>query len=185
MDDKKIIELFFARSEQAIAEVKIKYGGLCHEISFNILRNESDVQECTNDVYLALWNTIPPANPDPFAAYIARFTRNQSIKRYHQNTAKKRNSFYDVALEELENCIPTGDSIEDLLDAEELALHINFFLGTLSKKNRIIFIRRYYFSDSVSDIAKKMKIDARKVTLSLSRSREKLRKYLAAKGESI
>ena len=185
MDDNKIIELFFARSEQAITEIKMKYGGLCHEISFNILRNESDVQECTNDIYLALWDTIPPAKPDPLAAYIARITRNQAIKRYHQNTAKKRNSFYDVALEELENCIPTEDSIEDLLDAKELALYINHFLSTLSKKNRIIFIRRYYFSDSVSDIAKKMKIDARKVTLSLSRSREKLRKYLFTKGVSI
>ena len=182
MDDKKIIELFFARSEQAITEVKIKYGGLCHEISFNILRNESDVQECTNDVYLALWDTIPPAKPDPLAAYIARITRNQAIKRYHYNTAKQRNSIYDVALSELEDCIPCRESVEDCMDTAELSQYIDAFLDSLPQKNRVIFVRRYFFSDSVSDIAKIMDLDARKVTLSLYRTREKLKKYLVKKG---
>ena len=182
MDDKRIIELFFARSEQAITEVQIKYGWLCREISVNILRSESDAEECANDVYLALWNTIPPAHPDPLVTYVARVARNQSIKRYHKNTAKKRNSHYDTALSELEGCIPDGETVEELFRAEELATHFDAFLDTLSKKNRVIFVRRYYFSEPVAEIAKKMHMEPRKVTLSLSRTREKLKQYLQKKG---
>ncbi len=185
MDDKKIIELFHSRSEQAIAEVQIKYGALCREISLNILKNESDAQECVNDTYLALWDTIPPKEPDPFITYIVRIVRNLSIKRYYYNTAKKRNSIYDVTLSELENCIPTLETVEKSCSTKELAAHIDNFLDTLSPKNRVIFIRRYYFSDSVSDIAKKMHMEPRKVTLSLSRCRDKLKKYLTKKGVSL
>jgi len=185
VDDNKIIQLFFQRSEQAIMEVQIKYGGLCHEISFNILKNESDTQECINDVYLALWNTIPPERPDPFVSYVARVARNQSIMRYHHNTAKKRNSHYDTALSELEDCIPSSETVEELIRAKELAAHFDAFLGSLSKKNCVIFIRRYYFSESVADIAKRMHMEPRKVTLSLSKSREKLKKYLLKKGVAL
>ena len=114
--------------------------------------------------------------------YVARVARNQSIKRYHKNTAKKRNSHYDTALSELEGCIPDGETVEELFRAEELATHFDAFLDTLSKKNRVIFVRRYYFSEPVAEIAKKMHMEPRKVTLSLSRTREKLKQYLQKKG---
>ena len=182
MDDKHIIKLFHERNENAIAEVQTKYGALCHNISRNILHSDADSEECVSDTYLVLWNTIPPTQPDSLVAYIARIAQNLSTKRYHYNTAKQRNSIYDVALSELEDCIPCRESVEDCMDTAELSQYIDAFLDSLPKKNRVIFVRRYFFSDSVSDIAKIMDLDARKVTLSLYRTREKLKKYLVKKG---
>ena len=101
MEDKQIIELYFNRSEQAIEETSSKYGKLTRSVSFRIVRNEEDTDECESDTYMALWNTIPPENPDPFAAYICRLARNISIKKLRYNTADKRNSFYDVSIGEL------------------------------------------------------------------------------------
>ena len=102
MEDCKIIDLFFDRSEEAITELAKKYGGVCYRIARNILNNSSDAEECVNDAYLGAWNSIPPREPNPLAAYLCRIVRNLSVKKYHANTAVKRNSFYDVALEELE-----------------------------------------------------------------------------------
>ena len=102
MDDKKIIELFYERSEQAITELSKKYGLLCEKIADNILNNHLDAEECVNDAYLAVWNTIPPQNPDSLVSYVCRIVRNQAIKKYHENTALKRNSIYDTSLDELE-----------------------------------------------------------------------------------
>ena len=102
MEDEKIIELFFDRSEQAIKEVDSKYGRTCHNISFNILHNELDAEECVNDAYLGAWNTIPPARPNPLLTFLCKIVRNISLKRYELNTAIKRNSTYDIAMDELE-----------------------------------------------------------------------------------
>ena len=121
MDDRKIIELFFKRSEQAIMELSNKYGAVCTKVAFNILNNKQDTEECVNDAYLRAWNTIPPQNPNPLISYICRIVRNLAIKKYHSNTALKRNSIYDVALDELENCFPSAVSAETELDAKELA----------------------------------------------------------------
>lgn len=103
MDDSKIIELFYERSEQAIIELSKKYGTVCTKIAFNILNNTQDTEECVNDAYLGTWNTIPPQNPNPLLSYVCRIVQNLAIKKYHTNTAAKRNSIYDVALDELEN----------------------------------------------------------------------------------
>ena len=185
MEDVKIIDLFFGRSEQAIAALSEKYGDLCHKVSYNILRDELDAEECVNDAYLGVWNTIPPQNPNPLITYLCRIVRNLSVKRYHYNTAQKRNSYYDAALEELENCIPAATTVEAELEAKELALILDEFLDTLDQENRVMFMRRYWFSESVSDIASLFSMNSHTVTVKLSRIRDKLRNYLTERGVYI
>jgi RNA polymerase sigma-70 factor (ECF subfamily) len=185
MDDSKIIELFFERSEQAIVELSSKYGNICQKVAVNILKNIPDAEECVNDAYLGAWNTIPPQKPSPLLTYICRIVRNISIKRYHQNTAKKRNSYYDVARDELENCLPTATTVEDEVNANELSVFFDDFLDTLDKTNRVMFVRRYWFSDSISDIATMFNMDNRNITVRLSRTRKKLKQYLIEKGVQI
>ncbi|MBQ2737211.1 MAG: sigma-70 family RNA polymerase sigma factor [Clostridia bacterium] len=185
MDDSRIIELFFERSEQAIVELSKKYGETLRKIALNILKNNPDAEECVNDAYLGAWNTIPPENPNPLLTYICRIVRNISIKRYHRNTTKKRNSYYDVALDELEACLSSGSTVYDELNAKELTDLLDEFLSGLDKTNRIMFVRRYWFSDSISDIATKLKMNNHAVTVRLSRTRDKLRRFLSKKGVTI
>ena len=178
MDDEKIIELFFNRSEQAIEEVDKKYGKTCHNISYNILHNKLDAEECVNDAYLGAWNAIPPAKPNPLLTYLCKIVRNLSLKRYEFNTAIKRNSTYDVAMEELDACLASSSTVEDEIETKELARIIESFLDTLSKENRVIFLQRYWFSDSYSDIAQKVGISEKSVSVRLARIRKKMREYL-------
>ncbi|NLE14203.1 MAG: hypothetical protein GX628_11070 [Clostridiales bacterium] len=111
MDDSKIIELFFERSEQAIIELSKKYGSICDRVAYNILNNRSDAEECVNDAYLAVWNAIPPQRPDPLLSYVCRIVRNLALKKYHANTALKRNSMYDVCLDEIVDCFSSSVSV--------------------------------------------------------------------------
>lgn len=143
MDDRKIIALFFERNEQAVKELSEKYGAVFTKVAYNILNNRQDAEECINDAYLAAWNTIPPHNPNPLLSYVCRIVRNLAIKKYHANTAAKRNSIYDAELDELENCFPSSESAEDKLNAAETARIIDGFLETLDKQSRIMFVRRY------------------------------------------
>lgn len=182
LDDRKIIELFYERSEQAIMELSKKYGSVCTKIAYNILNNKQDAEECVNDAYLGAWNTIPPQNPNPLVSYVCRIVRNLAIKKYHSKAAAKRNSIYDVALDELENCFPASGSVEEKLDAKELARNIDAFLETLSQDNRIMFVRRYWYSDSIDELAKLFSISNHNISVRLSRTREKLKKYLLQKG---
>lgn len=178
MEDEKIIELFFNRSEQAIEEVDKKYGKTCHNISYNILHNMLDAEECVNDAYLGAWNSIPPTRPNPLLTYICKMVRNLSLKRYEFNTAIKRNSTYDVAMEELESCLSSPNTIEDEIALKELTCIIEKFLDTLSVENRVIFLRRYWFSDTYSDIAARMGMTEKNVSVRLARVRQNLRNYL-------
>lgn len=182
MDDSKIIALFYARSEQAIEALSEKYGAVCYKVADNILNNTRDAEECVNDAYLGAWNTIPPQNPNPLLAYVCRIVRNLTIKKYHANTAKKRNSHYDVALEELENCFSTAESVEAALDVQELTAYLNVFLDSLDVEKRVLFVRRYWYGDSVSDLAKRFSLSKHAVSVRLSRIREKLKNYLAERG---
>lgn len=184
MEDSKIIELFFARSEQAIVELSNKYGKTCFKIALNILSNPLDAEECVNDAYLGVWNSIPPQNPNPLYSYVYRIVRNLSIKRYHANTAVKRNSLYDVSFNELEECLATVSYIDEY-DAQELSDAINEFLGTLNSANRIMFMRRYWFSESLADIAEVFGITEHNVAVRLYRIREKMRKFMNKKGVRI
>ncbi len=185
MEDSKIVELFFERSEQALTELSDKYEKLCKKISINILGSEEDALECINDSYLGIWNTIPPQKPDNLKFYLLRIVRNNAVKRFHSNTAKKRNSFYDVALQELEGCLPSEDTIEKELLSDEITSLINSFLEAQSKVNRIIFVRRYYFSDSVAEISKRVNLTENNVSVKLNRMRKSLKNHLEKEGIKI
>lgn len=185
MDDSKIIELFFERSEQAIIELSNKYGPICTRVAANILNNREDAEECVNDAYLGAWNTIPPQKPNPLLSYVCRIVRNLAIKKYHSNSAMKRNSIYDVVLDELENCFPASNSVEDEFNAKEIAHIIDDFLETLNRENRVMFVRRYWHSDSIATIAESFHTSRHNVSVRLSRTREKLRKHLIKKGVSL
>ncbi|MBR6681339.1 MAG: sigma-70 family RNA polymerase sigma factor [Clostridia bacterium] len=178
MNDERIIELFFERSEQAIKELDNKYGRVCHKVSYNILNDRQDAEECVNDAYLGAWNAIPPAKPDRLLAFICRIVRNVSLKRYERNTAAKRNSRYDVALQELEDCLASATTVEKEIEERELTEIIESFLGSLSKENRVIFLRRYWFSDTYADIAKQVGLTEKNVSVRLTRIRKELRAYL-------
>ena len=182
MDDKKIVKLLFARAENAVSELSIRFGTQLHRIAYNILGNSLDAEECTNDTYLALWNAIPPASPDPLAPYVYRTGRNTALKRLHRDTAKKRDNRYDVSLEELNGCLP-GEDMESVLDAKELGRTIDRFLASKSRESRYIFIRRYWFGDSVGEIAKELRMQENAVYVRLNRLRTGLKEYLKKEGE--
>jgi len=182
VDDSKIIELFYERSEQAIIELSKKYGAVCTRVANNILNNRQDTEECVNDAYLGAWNTIPPQHPNPLLSYVCRIVRNLAVNRYHANTAAKRNSSYDVALDELENCFSVANSVEDEFDAKEIACIIDEFLATLPRENRILFVRRYWQGESIADLATLFSISSHQVSVRLFRVREKLKKHLIREG---
>lgn len=181
MKDQFIIKLFFERSETAIAELAKKYGKLCKVISINILQNNEDAEECVNDTYLAVWNVIPPEKPNPLQAYVCKITRNLSLKKYYANTAEKRNNHYDIVLEEIADCLESNRTVEEEILAKELEEEINLFLGTLKKKERVLFVLRYWYCFSPAEIADKMHMTANAVAVHLYRTREKLQKYLEQK----
>ncbi len=182
MQDSKIIDLFFERSEQAITELSEKYEKLCKKISINILGNEEDALECINDSYLGVWNTIPPERPDNLKYYLCRIVRNNSLKRFHSNTAKKRNGFYDVALQELEECLPDENTTDKKLLSDEITGLLNSFLESQNKVNRIIFVRRYYFNDSIAEISKRVNMTENNVSVRLNRMRKSLKNHLEKEG---
>lgn len=185
MEDMNIVALFFERSEMAIQELSNKYGTVCSNLAFRILNNRQDAEECVNDTYLGVWNTIPPQNPNPLLSYVCRIVRNLAIKKYHQNTAIKRNSVYDVALDELENCFASSGSVEDTFEAIETARIIDDFLSVLDRESRVLFVRRYWYSESVSDLAKLFHTSNHTISVRLFRIREKLKKHLAKNGVTI
>lgn len=185
MQDSKIIDLFFERSEQAITELSEKYEKLCKKISVNILGNEDDALECINDSYLGVWNSIPPERPDNLKYYLCRIVRNNALKRFHSNTAKKRNSFYDVALQELEDCLPDENTIDKKLISNEISCLLNSFLEAQNKVNRIIFVRRYYFSDSIAEISQRVNLTENNVSVRLNRMRNALKNHLEKEGIKI
>lgn len=185
MDDDRIIELFFARSEQAITELSRKYGTVCRRVAENILNDRRDAEECLNDAYLAVWNTVPPRRPDPLLSYVCRIVRNQALKRYHANAARKRNSVYDAALEELAECLPAAGSPQEAAEAKEIAGIINAFLETLDPGSRILFVRRYWHADSIGELAEAFRLSKHAVSVRLSRIRKALRKRLEEEGVSL
>ena len=175
MDDARIIELFFQRDQQAIRELDAKYGKVCHSLSFNIVNNRQDAEECVNDAYLGAWNAIPPAKPDPLLIYLCKIVRNISLNAYYKREAAKRSSRYTVAMEEIEACIADPNTVETEIEARELARIIGEFLDTLTLENRVIFMRRYWFADSYKDIAEFMGLSEKNISVRLTRIREKLK----------
>ena len=182
MEDSKIVELFLGRSEQAIRELSSKYGSACFRVAFRILGNREDAEECVNDAYLGVWNSVPPQRPDPLRAYVFGVVRNLALKKYHENTAQKRNSFYDVALDEIGDVFPSADSPEQSADSEKVAESLDRFLGSLEPKDRIMFVRRYWYSDGIGDIAKRFGTTKHYVSVRLSRIRQSLKAHLEKDG---
>lgn len=178
MDDEKIIEFFFARSEQAIRELDEKYGKICFQLSHNILNNRLDAEECVNDAYLGTWNAIPPQRPNPLLSFVCVIVRRYSIMRHRANTAMKRNGAYDIAMAEIEHCLADPVTIEGTVEAKQLARIIEDFLDTLTEENRVIFLRRYWFTDSYADIAEHIGFTEKNISVRLTRTRKQLREYL-------
>ena len=179
MEDEKIIDLFFVRSEQAIRELDNKYGKICHNFSYNIVNSRQDAEECVNDAYLGAWNAIPPAKPNPLLSYIVKIVRNISLKIYYRKEAAKRSSHYAIAMEEIEACIAAPNTVEAEIEARELARIIGDFLDTLTAENRVIFMRRYWFADSYKDIAEFVGLSEKNISVRLTRIRQKMKEYLA------
>lgn len=182
MNDQQIIDLFFARSEQAITELSNKYGSWVRRVAYNILHSAEDVEECSNDTYYQVWNQIPPKQPKYLGAFTCRIARNISLNRYYANTAQKRNSGYDASLDELEQSVPALNTVESDYEAKELSRYINQFVKELSYEDRFLFVRRYWYADSVAQIAAEMGIKPHNATVRLSRLRDKLQSYLQKEG---
>ena len=179
--DKKIIELFFQRSEEAIQELDRKYGVICRRLSFNIVNDNQDMQECIQDAYLAIWNAIPPAKPDPLLTYILKIVRNASVNLYRYKARDKRNSSFSIALQEIEPFIAAENNVEAEIEAKELARIIESFLDTLTRTNRVIFMRRYWFGDSYKEIAEFTGLSEKNISVRLVRMRKQLKEYLSQK----
>jgi len=182
MTDTQIIDLFFERSDQAISELAKNHEISVRKVAYNILGNLQDVDECVNDTWLAAWNSIPPQKPYPLRTYICRIARNLATKKYHSNSALKRNSQYDLALDELADCIPDCNTVEDVYSAKELAVVINRFLDTLSYEDKFIFMRRYWYADSLTDIAQMTNMSYSSISVRLHRTKKKLKKLLMKEG---
>ncbi|MCR4837466.1 MAG: sigma-70 family RNA polymerase sigma factor [Eubacterium sp.] len=182
MDDIQIISLFFERSEQAIEELSAKYGTLMKSVALNILGNTEDAEESVNDALLAVWNTVPPEDPQSLSAYSCRITRNIALTKYQRNTAQKRNSHFDISLDELSECLAGKESVEGSAAAEELGRLINRFLAGQNRKNRQLFVRRYWFGENIRELADSFRMSENHVSVLLSRLRGKLRVCLEKEG---
>ena len=183
MEDQKIVELFFDRSENAISETERKYGRYLSKIAYNILFDSEDSKECVNDTYMKAWNNIPPQKPQVLSSFLAKITRSLAIDIFRKKHAEKRKgSEFALSLSELDECIPDKFSPENIFEQKELSESINRFLSSLSKENRDIFVCRYFYSDSIKDISSFFGTSESKIKSSLFRSRKMLKKHLEKEG---
>lgn len=182
MEDNQIIELYWNRSENAISETDKKYGEYCSYIANNILQNKEDSIECLNDVYLNTWNTIPPKRPNVLKLFLAKITRNVAINKYKNLRAKKRNSNMELVLEELEDCISNNESVENIIEYNELVTFLNEFIEKLPINKKKIFLDRYWYLNSIKDISLKNKISENNVKVILYRLRNELKDFLIERG---
>lgn len=186
MEDKEIIQLYLDRNETAIAATSEKYGSYCKSISMNILKNDEDAEECVNDTYMKTWNAIPPQIPMIFSAFLGKIVRNISFNKYRRNNSQKRGgSEMPLILDELGDIVSGSESVEDEIDTKELLKAINGFLNSISEYKRGIFIRRYWYSDKVSDIAQRYGKSENSVSVELNRIRKALRDHLLKRGYEL
>ncbi len=175
MEDKQIIDLYFARSERAIQETDTKYGGYCYSIAYNILANQEDAEESVSDTYLSAWNAIPPRRPSLLAAFLGKITRNISLDRWRKYHAFKRGGGQvEIALEELQECVSGEESAEEKVIRREILASLNNFLETLNETERNVFVCRYWYLDSTEEIAEKSGFSVSKVKSMLYRIRKRL-----------
>ena len=184
MNDLEIIELYFERDEKAIKETDTKYGKLCHSIANNILNNEQDSEECVNDTYIGVWNAIPPTRPNNFMSFVCKITRNLSLKRLEAMARQKRSAATIVSLDELAEVLP-DENIANGVSEWDIAKAISDFLRNEKEDVRNVFMRKYYFFDSIGDIAERFGFTESKVKSMLFRTRNKLKDYLIKEGAEI
>ena len=179
IEDKRIIDLLFARSENALDELSCKYSRLYRNILRQLLGNESDAEECANDVLLAVWNSIPPNRPDNLPAYLCKIARRIGINRARYRTRQKRNADYTVLLSELDDCIPDRDSPDGQeTEGETIRAVLSDFLRGLDKETRVLFVRRYIYLETVASLAERFGLSENHVSVKLFRARKKLKKLL-------
>ena len=186
MEDHEIIDLYWARDQRAISETAGKYNAFLWNIAWNVLRSHDDADECVNDTYLRTWNAVPPARPTAFRSWLGRITRNLSQDRWKQAKAAKRGGDeMELLLGELDACVPAPHGTEKALEDREIAALISTFLRCLPLETRVIFLRRYWYGESVADIAKRLGCGQGKVKSSLFRTRNALRAYLEQEGVAL
>lgn len=186
MQDKDIVQLFWDRNEKAIAETSNKYGRYCTSIAMNILGSHEYAEECVNDTYLKAWNTIPPKKPGMLSTFLGKIVRNLSFNKYKSIHAKKRGSHeVTLILDELGEIVSGKESVEDIVTRNELIIAIDEFILSLSKEKRYMFIRRYWYSDSISAIADRCGRSDNAVSVELVRIRKKLRDHLTERGYDL
>ena len=183
MEDREIIQLYWDRNEQAIKATSDQYGHYCKAIARNILNYEEDVEECVNDTYLKAWNSMPTQWPAQLAAFLGKITRNLSFNRYkRQHAGKRGGGEISLVLDELADCVSSADNVEETVDRRELIRAIDTFVRSLSESRRRIFVCRYWYADSVKEIANDRGISQGTVSKILERRRKQLKAYLTERG---
>lgn len=186
MEDETILDLYFARNEQAVVETDRKYGGYCFSLANSILNDRQDAEETVSDTYLKVWDTIPPKRPNVLKLFLAKITRNLAFSRWRKYTAEKRGGGeMELVLEELTGCLAAPGSVEDRMNGQELAKTIRTFLDTLPVREQDIFLRRYFFVEESETIARRYGMKPATVLRTLSRTRQKLKHYLTQEGYAV
>lgn len=183
MEDYEIVSMFWERDENAVSQAREKYNAYCRHVADNILSNSEDVEEVLNDTFFGAWNSIPPNKPQKLSIFLGKITRNLALKKHRQMNADKRGGGgAAVSLDELSECIPESKSVEEEVSVKELALIIDSFLRTLSDNERRVFLRRYWYFDSIEEISARFGFSQGKIKMMLLRTREKLKKQLEREG---
>lgn len=185
MEDAQIIDLYWQRDEMAIAETDKKYGAYCHGISFNILHVREDAEECVSDTYQHAWQAMPPERPGKLKIWLGILVRNLTLDLWRKNHARKRYDEFTLLLGELDDCIPSNESLEQILDARALGEHINLWLAAQTQEDRKLFMRRYWYGESVKAISRRSGLSANALAQKLYRMRCGLKKRLEKEGVMI
>lgn len=184
-EDRQIVDLYLMRDESAIHESKVKYGAYILAIALNILNSKEDADECENDTYLSAWNSIPPNEPRSLKLYLGRIARNLSIDIYRRYTSKKRGEGMETLLLELDECVPGDADLEREIEVKDLTRVLNDFLRAQTKEKRVMFVKRYWYGQSISEIAAAMNVSDAKVATTLFRVREELKDWLLKEGIAV
>lgn len=182
MEDNKIVDLYWERSEAAVLETQKKYGRYCHSIAYNILYSAEDAEECVNDTYRKAWDAMPPRRPQQLSAFLGKITRNTALDYYSYLKAQKRSGNTELILDEMAECIPDPGSTADISDKIALKNAINGFLESLPRQTRIIFMRRYWYLSPLKEIAHDYSLKESNVKVILHRTRNKFKEYLEKEG---
>ena len=186
MEDERIIDLYWARSQQAVAESEAKYGAYCRAVARNILARAEDAEECVNDTWLRAWNAMPPQRPKVLQAFFGALTRNLSLDRWRRDRAEKRGGgTVELALEELEDCLAARDGVEQAVQAEDTARLISDFLRRQTKQDRVLFVRRYWYLDDIRTLCRRFGMGESQVKSRLHRMRKKLKQELEKEGVAV